>query len=112
MKVVITGGMGFIGQRLARALLARGGLTGPRGGHRKPLEYDYNTVTYGNWLDSVYYARDHRDVSLNGLIDHTPSGWYGLTLGPPIVSTSRPLAASSTKKEFSPSRRAKPRSRA
>ena len=31
MKVVITGGMGFIGQRLARALLARGGLTGPSG---------------------------------------------------------------------------------
>ncbi len=31
MKVVITGGMGFIGQRLAHALLARGGLTGPSG---------------------------------------------------------------------------------
>lgn len=31
MKVVITGGMGFIGQRLARALLALGRLTGPNG---------------------------------------------------------------------------------
>jgi len=31
MKVVITGGTGFIGLRLARALLARGSLTGPSG---------------------------------------------------------------------------------
>ena len=31
MKVVITGGAGFIGQNLARALIARGVLTGPSG---------------------------------------------------------------------------------
>lgn len=31
MKVVITGGTGFIGQRLAQALLQRGNLTGPDG---------------------------------------------------------------------------------
>ena len=32
MKVLITGGTGFIGQKLARALLARGTLTAPSGG--------------------------------------------------------------------------------
>ena len=31
MKVVITGGAGFLGRRLARALLARGRLTAPTG---------------------------------------------------------------------------------
>ena len=31
MKVVITGGTGFIGRLLARAILARGSLTGPSG---------------------------------------------------------------------------------
>lgn len=34
MKVVITGGAGFLGQRLARALLARGRLAGPDGAPR------------------------------------------------------------------------------
>jgi nucleoside-diphosphate-sugar epimerase len=37
MKVLITGGAGFLGQRLARALLARGDLMG-RDGVRRPLE--------------------------------------------------------------------------
>ena len=35
MKVVITGGGGFIGSKLARALLARGTLAGPDGAQRK-----------------------------------------------------------------------------
>lgn len=35
MKIVITGGGGFLGLRLARALLARGALTGPQGGQRE-----------------------------------------------------------------------------
>ena len=26
-------------------------------------------------------------------VDQTPSGWYGFTLGPPMVRTSSPLAA-------------------
>lgn len=37
MKVVITGGTGFIGQRLANAILERGALTGPNG---KAMEVD------------------------------------------------------------------------
>ena len=32
VKVVITGGCGFLGQQLARSLLRRGSLTGPSGG--------------------------------------------------------------------------------
>ena len=35
MRVVITGGGGFIGSRLARALLARGKLTAPDGSERE-----------------------------------------------------------------------------
>ena len=31
MKIVITGGLGFLGQRLARAIVERGSLTGPSG---------------------------------------------------------------------------------
>ncbi|HEY5791192.1 MAG TPA: NAD-dependent epimerase/dehydratase family protein, partial [Gammaproteobacteria bacterium] len=37
MKVLITGGAGFLGRRLAQALLARGALSGPEGGFA-PLE--------------------------------------------------------------------------
>ncbi|WP_193368281.1 D-erythronate dehydrogenase [Pelagibius marinus] len=37
MKVVITGGTGFIGQRLAQALLQRGGLTAPSGS-QEPID--------------------------------------------------------------------------
>ncbi len=37
MKVVITGGTGFIGQRLAQTLLQRGGLTGPSGA-QEPID--------------------------------------------------------------------------
>jgi nucleoside-diphosphate-sugar epimerase len=37
MRVVITGGAGFLGRRLARALLARGRLTGP-GGAEEPVD--------------------------------------------------------------------------
>jgi hypothetical protein len=43
--------------------------TGPRGGHRKAYGYDFNRVVYRRWPSSVPYARDHRDVNLNGLID-------------------------------------------
>lgn len=35
MKIVITGGTGFIGQGIARALLKRGTVTGPSGGQEK-----------------------------------------------------------------------------
>ncbi|MGH8675047.1 MAG: D-erythronate dehydrogenase [Burkholderiales bacterium] len=35
MRVVITGGGGFLGSKLARSLLARGVLTGPEGGERE-----------------------------------------------------------------------------
>ena len=32
---------------------------------------------------------------------HKPGGWYGLTGGPPIVSTSRPLAARAASRSIS-----------
>jgi hypothetical protein len=44
-------------------------LTGPRGGHRKTPGYNYHTEIYNGYPSSVMYARDHRDVNLNGLID-------------------------------------------
>ncbi len=39
------------------------------GGHIKHLGYDYNTAIYAGPSDAIAYARDHRDVNLNGLID-------------------------------------------
>jgi hypothetical protein len=54
-------------------------LTGPRGGHRKTPGYDCNAETYGGYHSSITYARDHRDVTLNGLIDQgetLPAGSY------------------------------------
>ena len=40
MKVLITGGCGFLGQMIARAILAKGELRGPDG---KPAEVECNT---------------------------------------------------------------------
>ncbi len=53
--------------------------TGPRGGHRKTPGYDYHTRIYSGYPSSIYYAGDHRDVNLNGLIDQgetIPAGSY------------------------------------
>ena len=46
-------------------------------------------------------------VSLSGMATacQTPSGWYGLTLGPPIFWTSRPLAAKAVSRIISASMR-------
>ena len=38
MRIVITGGAGFLGTRLARAILARGALTDARGSTRRVRE--------------------------------------------------------------------------
>jgi len=43
--------------------------TGHRSGHRKAYGYDFTMAVYGDWLDSIPYSRDNRDVNLNGLID-------------------------------------------
>ncbi|MEI8242214.1 MAG: LamG-like jellyroll fold domain-containing protein [bacterium] len=54
-------------------------LTGPRGGHRKPIGYDWHSRTHSSWADAVIYAKDHRDVNLNGLIDQgetVPAGCH------------------------------------
>jgi len=46
-------------------------------------------------------------VSLSGMATafQTPSGWYGLTLGPPTFWTSRPLAAKAVSRIISASMR-------
>jgi nucleoside-diphosphate-sugar epimerase len=53
MRVVITGGGGFLGSRLARALLARGKLTAPDGGERE--------ITRVVLLDAAFPAGSPQD---------------------------------------------------
>jgi nucleoside-diphosphate-sugar epimerase len=61
MRVVITGGGGFLGQRLARALLARGQLAGPDG-ERRPIS---RLVL----LDTVFPAPPPADARLEIVTD-------------------------------------------
>ncbi len=56
MRVVVTGGGGFIGLRLAKALLARGGLGAPGGAQRE--------ITRLVLLDGVYPAQMPQDPRL------------------------------------------------
>ena len=46
MKVVITGGGGFLGFKLANALLARGKLTGPDGGEHESRSWYCSTPDF------------------------------------------------------------------
>ncbi|MDP6810988.1 MAG: S8 family serine peptidase [Kiritimatiellia bacterium] len=57
------------GESLTTGIDPDTGVARPLGGHRKWFGYDFNYAVYNTWEDSVPYARDHRDVNLNGLID-------------------------------------------
>jgi len=60
MKVVITGGGGFLGLRLARALLERGKLTSPEGAER--------ALTGVVLLDAAYPPQLPRDARLQAIV--------------------------------------------
>ena len=51
-------------------------------------------------VSAVYFSRRSTDTS-----SHSPAGWYGLTLGPPIFSTSSPLTKSALSRTVSAGRR-------
>jgi nucleoside-diphosphate-sugar epimerase len=63
MKVVITGGAGFIGRRLAESLLARGTLTGPSGTQEAIDELLLFDVTEGPALDDIRVTQLAGDIA-------------------------------------------------
>ena len=67
MRVVITGGAGVLGRRLARAILARGQLAGPDGAPRAVRELVLLDLVPAEWLDDPrveVVAGDLADESL------------------------------------------------
>ena len=73
MNVVITGGAGFIGRRLARALLGRGSLTGPAGPAQRIERLTLVDVTSAPPLPDPRVREVTGDIAdgafLNGIID-------------------------------------------
>jgi len=63
MKVVITGGAGFIGRRLAESLLARGSLTGPSGRPEAIDEILLFDMTEGAAFDDRRVTRRAGDIA-------------------------------------------------
>ncbi len=63
MKVVITGGAGFIGRRLAKSLLARGALTSPSGAQESIDDMLLFDVTEGAAFDDTRVTRIAGDIA-------------------------------------------------
>ncbi len=85
MKVVITGGGGFLGLRLARALLARGALTGPDGAQRE--------ITRLALLDTAFPTELPRDARLEAVSGDLADGATLARVATPDTACAFHLAA-------------------
>jgi D-erythronate 2-dehydrogenase len=69
MNVVITGGAGFLGQRLARSLLRRGTLAGPSGAQERIQQITLLDVVPATGFDDARIRVVAGDIADAGLID-------------------------------------------
>ncbi|CAJ9643780.1 D-erythronate dehydrogenase [Burkholderia pseudomallei] len=69
MKVLITGGAGFLGQRLAKQLLARGELTGPNGEPRRIAELVLLDVVQAHDFDDARVTARVGDIADRAVLE-------------------------------------------
>jgi len=70
MRIVITGGAGFLGQRLARAILARGALTDAQGHAREVREIVLLDVAPAQRIDDARVRAISGDLADRSVIEH------------------------------------------